>query len=136
MRAAGSIRSWLPWGVLIGAAVLAGCEVQDTASLLVPRLRRSEVFGLVAGFGTTFAALPDLIHMLKRRSSEGMNPKMAGIMAVFQVLWIYYGLLIASRPVILWNLIAVVVNSLTVVAYLRFARRERAAPDGAAPGRE
>lgn len=39
-----------------------------------------------------------------------MNPTMAGIMGVFQILWIYYGLLIGSRPVIVWNLIAVIVN--------------------------
>ena len=41
--------------------------------------------------------------MFKRRSSAGMNPRMAEIMGVFQILWVYYGLLIASRPVIAWN---------------------------------
>jgi len=108
--------------------VVSGCAdlaVRDTASLLAPRFQRSEVFGFVAGLGTTFAALPDLIGMLKRRSSKGMNPRMAGIMGVFQIAWIYYGLLIASRPVIAWNMIAVVINFLSVAAYLRFARRER-----------
>ena len=106
--------------------VVSGCAdlaVHDTASLLAPRFQRSEVFGFVAGLGTTFAALPDLISMLKRRSSKGMNPRMAGIMGVFQIAWIYYGLLIASRPVIAWNMIAVVINFLSVAAYLRFARR-------------
>jgi MtN3 and saliva related transmembrane protein len=107
--------------------VLSGCAdlgIQDTASLLAPRFQRSEIFGFVAGAGTTFAALPDLIGMLRRRSSKGMNPTMAGIMCVFQIGWIYYGLLIASRPVIVWNMLAVVINSLSVAAYFRFARRE------------
>jgi MtN3 and saliva related transmembrane protein len=49
---------------------------------------------------------------------------MAGIMGVFQILWVYYGLLIASRPVILWNFIAVIINFMTVWSYFRFARRE------------
>jgi len=49
---------------------------------------------------------------------------MAGIIGVFQIVWIYYGLLIASRPVIAWNLLGVIINFLTVGAYLRFARRE------------
>ncbi len=114
--------------------VVSGCAdlaVRDTASLLAPSFQRSEVFGFVAGLGTTFAALPDLIGMLKRRSSKGMNPRMAGIMGVFQIAWIYYGLLIASRPVIAWNMIAVVINFLSVAAYLRFARRERDAPRSA-----
>lgn len=107
---------------------LFGCNdlvPRDTRSLLAPRFQRSEIVGLVAGFGTTFAAMPDLIAMLKRRSSTGMNPRMALIMGVFQILWVYYGLLIASRPVVVWNVIAVLINSLTVGAYLHFTRKEK-----------
>jgi MtN3 and saliva related transmembrane protein len=114
---------------LPGLIALSGCEglvPHDTKSLLVPSLQRSEIVGVVAGFGTTFAAMPDLIAMLRRRSSAGMNPRMAAIMGVFQVLWVYYGLLILSRPVVLWNIIAVLVNSLSVGAYLFFARAENA----------
>jgi uncharacterized protein with PQ loop repeat len=113
---------------VLSAVLLCGCQgsaVQDSASLLIPSLRRSEVIGFVAGFGTTFAALPDLIKMFKRRSNRGMNPTMAGIMGAFQVLWVYYGLLIASRPVIAWNVVAVGINLATVWAYFRFARLER-----------
>jgi uncharacterized protein with PQ loop repeat len=94
--------------------------------LLIPQFHRSEIVGLLAGFGTTFAAMPDLIAMFRRRSSVGMNPRMAAIMGVFQILWVYYGLLIASRPVILWNIIAVLVNSFSVGAYFHFLHKERA----------
>ena len=114
--------------LLLSLIMLYGCEdlvVRDVSSLLVPRFQRSEVLGFVAGFGTTFAAVPDLVAMLKRRSSAGMNPRMAGIMGIFQIIWVYYGLLIASRPVIVWNLIAIVINFLSVGAYLYFVRRER-----------
>jgi uncharacterized protein with PQ loop repeat len=99
--------------------------IRDTSSLLVPRFQRSEILGLVAGFGTTFAAVPDLIAMLKRRSIAGMNPRMAGIMGVFQIAWVYYGLLIVSRPVVVWNVIGVLINFLNVGAYFYFARREK-----------
>ena len=108
--------------------VLCGCQdlvPHDTQSLLDPNIKRSEVLGLVAGFGTTFAALPDLIAMFGRRSSAGMNPRMAAIMGVFQILWVYYGLLIASRPVILWNVIAVLVNFVSVAAYFYFVNKEK-----------
>ena len=114
--------------VLLGMIMLSGCEdlaIHNTSSLLAPTFQRSEVLGIVAGFGTTFAAVPDLIKMFKRRSSKGINPTMAGIMGVFQIVWVYYGLLIASRPVIAWNVIAVVINFMTVGAYFRFARSER-----------
>ena len=124
-----SLNKMMLGGLVLIVLVLSGCEglvVNDTASLLAPRFQRSEILGFVAGAGTTFAALPDLIAMLKRRSSKGMNPRMAGITGVFQLGWIYYGLLIASRPVIAWNMVAVVINFLSVGAYLRFARRESA----------
>ena len=107
---------------------LCGCQdlvPRDTQSLLTPTIKRSEILGLVAGFGTTFAAMPDLVSMLRRRSSAGMNPRMATIMGVFQILWVYYGLLIASRPVIVWNVVAVLVNFVSVGAYLYFARKEK-----------
>jgi MtN3 and saliva related transmembrane protein len=96
--------------LFLGVITLYGCEgllVTDTQSLLAPTFTRSEILGLVAGFGTTFAALPDLISMVRRRSSAGMNPKMAAIMGV------------------LWNLIAVVTNSFVVGAYRHYSRRER-----------
>ena len=107
---------------------LCGCQdlaIHDTQSLLDPYLKRSEVLGLVAGFGTTFAAMPDLIAMFRRRSSAGMSPRMAAIMGLFQILWVYYGLLIASRPVVVWNVIAVLINFLTVGSYAYFRRREK-----------
>ena len=84
----------------------------------------TQIIGFVAGFGTTFAALPDLIAMLRRRSSVGMNPRMAAITGTFQILWVIYGTLIGSRNIIMWNVIAIVTNYLTVAAYLHFRRRE------------
>ena len=123
-------RSYLLMGgvLLLCVVMLSGCEgltPKDTASLLFPRFLRSEVLGFLAGLGTTFAAVPDLIKMFRRRSSKGMNPTMAGIMGTFQILWVYYGLLILSRPVIAWNIVAVVINFSSVAAYFRFARLER-----------
>ena len=117
--------------VLLSLIILCGCGgdlvPHDTQSLLVPEFKRSEILGLMAGFGTTFAAMPDLIAMLRRRSSAGMNPRMAAIMGVFQILWVYYGLLIASRPVIVWNVIAVLVNFISVTSHFYFVRKEKRA---------
>ena len=114
--------------LLLSLLTLYGCEdlvIRDTSSLFIPRFQRSEIFGFVAGFGTTFAAVPDLVAMLKRRSSAGMNPRMAGIIGLFQIAWVYYGLLIASRPVILWNLMGIVINFVSVAAYLYFRKAKQ-----------
>jgi uncharacterized protein with PQ loop repeat len=110
---------------LVGLCACQDLVPRDVPSLLDPSIKRSEILGLLAGFGTTFAAVPDLIAMLRRRSSVGMNPRMAAIMGVFQILWVYYGLLIASRPVIIWNVVAVFTNFFSVGAYRYFVRQER-----------
>jgi MtN3 and saliva related transmembrane protein len=119
--------------LILSLIALFGCQdlvPHDVPSLLDPNIKRSEILGLLAGFGTTFAALPDLIGMLRRRSSAGMNPRMAAIMGVFQILWVYYVLLIASRPVIIWNVVAVFINFLSVGAYFYFARKEKSQVSG------
>lgn len=108
--------------------LLSGCGeliVRHPLRTLMARVSLKDVMGFVAGLGTTFAAVPDLVAMLRRRSSQGMNPRMAGITGAFQLVWIYYGLLIESRPVIAWNMVAVAINSLSVGAYVFFSRREK-----------
>jgi len=84
--------------VFLLSSMLPGCQKmipRDTTSLLIPRLQRSEICGL-AGLGTTEAAFPDLVLTLRRRSSKGLNPRMATITGIFQILWVDHGLLILS----------------------------------------
>jgi MtN3 and saliva related transmembrane protein len=108
--------------------VLSGCEklLHNTQSILLPNFQRSDIFGFVAGLGTTFAVLPDLLAMIRRRSTAGMNPRMAAIIGLFQVLWIYYGILIVSRPVVMWNVIGVLINFFSVGAFTYFRGKEKA----------
>ena len=114
-------------GLLLSLVLLTGCQhlVIDMDKIVRSDTDLPEIVGIIAGFGTTFAAFPDLLAMMRRRSSEGMNPRMGAIMGAFQILWVYYGLLIASRPVIIWNVIAVFINFLTVGAYAYFLRKEK-----------
>jgi len=120
-------RALLSASLLTLVVVLSGCEqlVHDTSSLLFSGFRRSEIFGFIAGLGTTFAVLPDLVAMLRRRSTAGMNPRMAAIIGAFQILWVYYGILIISRPVVAWNVIGVLINFFSVGAYSHFLRKEK-----------
>jgi uncharacterized protein with PQ loop repeat len=118
----------VPVAILVLSVItLTGCQQLTIhgEKLVRSNIELSEIIGLLAGFGTTFAAFPDLIAMLKRRSSLGMKPRMSAITGAFQILWIYYGLLIGSRPVVIWNVVAVVINFLTVGAYAYFLRKEK-----------
>jgi uncharacterized protein with PQ loop repeat len=114
--------------VVLSLIPLVGCQdlVIDKEKLFRPG-EVSEIVGFLAGFGTTFAAVPDLLAMLRRKSNEGMNPRMGTIMGAFQLLWVYYGLLIGLRPVIVWNVIAVLINFGTIGAYAYYLRRKKQA---------
>jgi MtN3 and saliva related transmembrane protein len=61
---------------------------------------------------------------------------MAAILAIFQILWVIYGLMIGSGSVVAWNVIAIVINSLTVGAYCYFARAEARAKGNASALRQ
>jgi uncharacterized protein with PQ loop repeat len=121
---------------LLTFILLTGCQhlVIDTKKIVRSDTDLPEIVGIIAGFGTTFAAFPDFLAMIRRKSSEGMNPRMGAIMGAFQILWVYYGLLIASRPVVIWNVIAVFINFLTVGAYAYFLRKEKEKSVTAATG--
>lgn len=114
--------------IAINAIILAIASTPVWASDRIHKLENpvfAETIGLIAGFGTTFAAMPDLLVMLKNRSTKGMNPRMAAIMGTFQTLWLVYGLMINAPAVIFWNAIAIVINGTTVGAYYYFARSEK-----------
>jgi MtN3 and saliva related transmembrane protein len=85
----------------------------------------THLIGFVAGLGTTAAALPDLITMLKRHSSVGMNPRMAAILGTFAILWVIYGVLTGSKNLVMWSTIAIVINYFTVGAFTYFRRHEQ-----------
>src|SRR6185503_4372418 len=64
MRNTTSTRRTVARSVLLACvSVLCGCDEvpRNVQSLLIPTLQRSEIVGLLAGFGTTFAAFPDLL---------------------------------------------------------------------------
>lgn len=57
---------------------------------------------------------------------RGHEPKDGGDIGTFQILWIYYGVLIVSRPVVAWNVIGVLINFFSVGAYSYCLRKEKA----------
>jgi hypothetical protein len=52
------------------------------SSVVVPIFQRSEIVGFIV-LGTTFAAAPDLLSMLRRRSSAGHESQDVGHIGVF-----------------------------------------------------
>ena len=81
-----------------------------------------KVLGLVAGSLTTISFLPQVIKTWKSRSAKDLSLAMFSVFCLGTVLWLTYGILIASSPVILANAITLVLC--TVLLYFKFRFKE------------
>ena len=63
----------------------------------------AEIIGFIAGIGTTIAFIPQVIQSLKTKSTKDINLMMYLIFCTGVFLWLIYGLLIKSYPVIFAN---------------------------------
>ncbi len=66
------------------------------------------ILGLVAGALTTFAQLPQLLKILKTKSVDDISKGMYVMLITGVSLWVLYGVLIRSIPVVAANAVALV----------------------------
>ena len=68
------------------------------------------IIGLVAGSLTTFSYLPQLIRVLKTKSTKDLSKHWLYALTIGIFLWIIYGYFIASVPVVLFNAILILIT--------------------------
>lgn len=61
------------------------------------------LLGLLAGILTTVSFLPQLTKVIKTKSAKDLSLGMLLIFCIGIILWIIYGILIKSLPIILTN---------------------------------
>ncbi len=74
------------------------------------------VIGLIAGAITTASFLPQVIKIWKTKSTRDLSLGMFIFISLGMGLWIVYGLLINSLPVIVANLVSLAL-CLTIIAF-------------------
>ena len=83
-------------------------------------METSTILGLVAGAITSFSFLPQVIKTLRMRSAHDVSIEMFSFLSFGIFLWIIYGLLIGSLPVILANCIALIFTLAMVFLKIRY----------------
>ncbi len=78
------------------------------------------LIGLLAGSLTTIAFIPQLVKVWRTQSTHDISLWMFGIFCVGVVLWLVYGILIESLPVILANALTVLFSGLILVLKIKF----------------
>ena len=78
------------------------------------------IMGLLAGTMTTIAFLPQLIQTWKTRSAKDVSLGMFLIFTTGVLLWVIYGLMIQSLPIIAANTVTLVLAGTILVLKLRY----------------
>jgi MtN3 and saliva related transmembrane protein len=85
----------------------------------------ADLIGLIAGVLTTVAFVPQLLKIYASKSGKDVSARMFIIFSVGLALWLTYGILIRSAPVIIANVVTLVLSFAILGLKFHYARRER-----------
>jgi len=78
-----------------------------------------DTLGFVAGALTTSAFLPQVLKSWQTRDLSGISLRMYSLFTAGVALWLVYGIALANRPIILWNLVTLVLAGVVLTLKLR-----------------
>lgn len=78
------------------------------------------LLGYLAGTLTTLSFLPQLIKVIKSRSTKDISLLMFIVISIGILLWLIYGILIASPPIIIANLVTLAIASMILYLKLKY----------------
>jgi MtN3 and saliva related transmembrane protein len=78
------------------------------------------LLGLIAGTCTTFAFLPQLLKIGKTKSTGDISLWMYVVICTGILLWLIYGIMIGSVPVVLANSVTLVIAAMILIMKIRY----------------
>lgn len=81
------------------------------------------IIGIVAGFFTSAASIPQIVTAIKTKQVSNVSPWMFVVLLAGNALWAYYGFARKDLPITLTNCVSVVLDILMLV--LRWKYRPR-----------
>lgn len=79
-----------------------------------------EAVGLLAGLCTTVSFLPQALMVIKSRDTTSISLLMYIVFIGGVSLWVVYGVLISSLPIMMWNFCTLLLAGAILVMKLRF----------------
>jgi MtN3 and saliva related transmembrane protein len=87
----------------------------------------NDMLGYLAGTLTTIAFVPQLVRIVRRRSAHDISWGMFCILSAGVALWLWYGILVTSLPLIAANAVTLLLVLAILVLKLRYGSRARSA---------
>jgi MtN3 and saliva related transmembrane protein len=78
------------------------------------------LLGLLAGACTTIGFVPQLVKILQTKSTRDISIWMYVVISTGILLWLIYGLIIGSLPVIAANAVTLVISSTILILKLKY----------------
>ena len=89
-------------------------------TIIAFKMNYVEIIGFVAAVSTTIAFLPQAIKTWKTRRTKDLSLGLFSLLTIGVFLWLVYGVLTNSRPIILANLFTLVLASTILIFKLRY----------------
>ncbi len=90
----------------------------------------TDVLGLLAGILTTIAFVPQVLKTYRTKSGKDISRGMISIFSVGVLLWLVYGIVIDSLPLILANSVTLVLTLAIIALKIRYGRTKPPEPQG------
>jgi MtN3 and saliva related transmembrane protein len=85
----------------------------------------TDILGFLAGVITTISFVPQVVRTYRNKSGRDISLWMMLLFALGITLWLIYGLLLMSLPIILANAVTLVLVMAILVLKLYYARNQR-----------
>lgn len=96
--------------ILLKESPMPSFHIVDPANLI----------GFLAGALTTLSFLPQIVKVLKTRDTRSLSLSMYGLFTLGVFLWLVYGWISHSPPVIFYNAITLLLSSALLAAKIRW----------------
>jgi MtN3 and saliva related transmembrane protein len=83
-----------------------------------------EALGIIAGLCTTGSFVPQVVKTWREGETSAISTRMYVIISVAFVLWLAYGVVIGSWPMIVFNLLNLVLGGMILAMKSRAASRQ------------
>jgi MtN3 and saliva related transmembrane protein len=81
-----------------------------------------EWLGIIAGLLTTFALVPQIIRVYKRKQAHDISLLYNTTMLVGVIIWLVYGIMQGLVSLIIWNIIGSILNGWLLFAKFKYGR--------------
>ena len=81
-----------------------------------------ETLGMIAGTLTTIAFVPQVLKIYQTKSAKDVSYLMFSIFSTGIVLWLIYGVLIRSAPIIASNVVTLTLSLIIILLKVRYHR--------------